>query len=70
MYSITYDLTFLTLFRLTVTIYCIFSVAFIYRRNFFVQDMSRTVVMSDYAALRIPELDFEAPYRRQSFGTR
>lgn len=24
--------------------------------------------MSDYAALKIPELDFEAPYRRQSFG--
>ncbi|GAU97610.1 hypothetical protein RvY_08879-2 [Ramazzottius varieornatus] len=32
------------------------------------RDMNRTVVMSDYAALKIPELDFEAPYRRQSFG--
>ncbi|OQV22478.1 Zinc finger protein ZPR1 [Hypsibius exemplaris] len=32
------------------------------------KDLNRTVVMSDVAAVRIPELEFEAPYGRQSFG--
>ncbi|XP_055335552.1 zinc finger protein ZPR1-like [Paramacrobiotus metropolitanus] len=32
------------------------------------RDLDRTVVMSETASLKIPELDFEAPYRRQTFG--